>query len=156
MTTNTKNNVEVKATEQVQGKEGLQGLQSIMANNKINDLKDRSMSQGRGGYISLVKAKRNGTRLTINKKSNERLGYPKELFVGFDNEYLVIFNAEGLDGANVKLDKNDKEELNIYRTSLVNLIIDEFNLDYSDRTSRSFSDGHFKDQGRPVLYVKMV
>lgn len=153
MTTNTKNNVEVTATEQVQGKENLQALQSIMANNKIKSF--NNVSSGRGSYISIVKAT-NGTNLTISKKVNKELGYPKELFIGFDNEYLVIFNADGLDGANVKLDKNNKDKLNIYNTSLVNLIINEFNLDYSDRTSRSFSDGHFKDQGRPVLYVKMV
>lgn len=153
MTTNTKKNVEVKATEQVQGKESLQALQSIMANNKIQTF--HSASSGRGGFISVVKSP-NGTRLTISKKVNKELGYPKELFIGFDNEYLVIFNADGLDGGNIRLDKNEKDILKIYNTNLVNIIIDEFNLDYTDRTSRSFSDGHFKDQGRPVLYVKMV
>lgn len=153
MTTNTKNNVEVKATEQVQGKENLQVLQSIMTNNKIKTF--HNASSGRGGFISVVKSP-NGTRLTISKKVNKELGYPKELFIGFDNEYLVIFNADGLDGGNIRLDKNEKDILKIYNTNLVNVIIDEFNLDYTDRTSRSFPDGHFKDQGRPVLYVKMV
>lgn len=153
MKTNTKNNAEVTVTEQVQGKEGLQGLQSIMANNKIKSF--NNVSSGRGSYISIVKST-NGKRLTISKKVNERLGYPKELFIGFDNDCLVIFNADGLDGGNIKLDKNEEDKLNIYNTNLVNLIIDEFNIDYTDKTSRSFSDGHFKDQGRPVLYVKMV
>lgn len=150
MTTLT-NNVKETTTKSVT--EDLQGLQSLMTNNKIKTF--NNVSSGRGGYISVVKSTK-GTRLTINKKVNERLGYPKELFIGFDNEYLVIFNADGLDGGNIKLDKNEEDKLNIYNTNLVNLIIDEFNLDYTDRTSRSFSDGHFKDQGRPVLYVKMV
>lgn len=131
----------------------LQILQDIIANNNIK--KFNSVSNKRGGYISIVKST-NGTRLTISKKVNEHLGFPEELFIGFENEYLIIFNAKGLDASNVKLQSNNKQKLTIYNTGLVNLIIEQFNLDYTEKTSQSFTDGHFKEQGRPVLYVKMV
>lgn len=131
----------------------LQVLQDIIANNNIK--KFNSVSNKRGGYISIVKST-NGTRLTISKKVNEHLGFPEELFIGFENEYLIIFNAKGLDASNVKLQSNNKQKLTIYNTGLVNLIIEQFDLDYTDKTSQSFTDGHFKEQGRPVLYVKMV
>lgn len=150
MTTQT-NNVKEATTKSVT--EDLKGLQNIIANNKIKAF--QNVSSGRGGYISMVKST-NGTRFTISKQANEQLGYPKELFIGFEDEYLILFNAEGLDASNVKLSKNNKQKLSIYNTNLVNLIIEEFDLDYTDKTSQSFADGHYKDQGRPVLYVKMV
>lgn len=150
MTTQT-NTVKETTTKSVT--EDLQGLQSIIANNKIKAF--QNVSSGRGGYISIVKSS-NGTRLTISKQVNEQLGFPKELFIGFEDEYLIIFNAEGLDASNVKLQSNNKQKLTIYNTGLVNLIIEEFNLDYTDKTSQSFADGYIKEHGRPVLYVKMV
>lgn len=153
MTEQTKNKAKETTTEKVQVSEDLQVLQSIAAKNKIKEFKN--ISSGRGGFISIVKST-NGTRLTISKQVNEKLGYPSELFVGFEDDYLLIFNAEGTDASNIKLRNNDKQKLTIYNTGLVNLIIDEFELDYTDKTSQSFADGHFKEQGRPVLYVKMV
>lgn len=153
MTEQTKNKAKETTTEKVQVSENLQILQSIAAKNKIKEFKN--ISSGRGGFISIVKST-NGTRLTISKQVNKELGYPTELFVGFEEDYLLIFNAEGLNVSNIKLRKNDKKKLTIYNTGLVNLIIDEFELDYTDKTSRSFAFGHFKEQGRPVLYVKMV
>lgn len=153
MTEQTKNKAKETATENVHASENLQVLQSIIANNKIKSF--QNVTSGRGGFISIVKST-NGTRLTISKQVNEKLGYPSELFVGFEDDYLLIFNAEGTDASNIKLRNNDKQKLTIYNTGLVNLIIDEFELDYTDKTSQSFADGHFKEQGRPVLYVKMV
>lgn len=131
----------------------LQELKNLATQNKIKSYQVGASS--RGGLISIVKAT-NGTRLSISKAVNAKLGYPQELFVGFEDEYLFIFNADDLDVGNVKLKENKKEKLNIYNTSLVDSIIKEFNLDYTDRTSRSFSTGHYKEQGRPILYVKMV
>lgn len=153
MTEQTKNKAKETATENVHASENLQVLQSIIANNKIKSF--QNVTSSRGGFISIVKST-NGTRLTISKQVNEKLGYPSELFVGFEDDYLLIFNAEGTDASNIKLRNNDKQKLTIYNTGLVNLIIDEFELDYTDKTSQSFADGHFKEQGRPVLYVKMV
>ncbi|GEM_PF-2645736 len=153
MTEQTKNKAKETATENVQVSEDLKILQSIATNNKIKEFKN--VSSGRGGFISIVKST-NGTRLTISKKVNEQLGYPKELFVGFEDEYLLIFNAEGLDVSNIKIPKNDKQKLTIYNTGLVNLIIDEFGLDYTDKTSQSFAEGYFENKGREILYVKLV
>lgn len=152
MTTQIKNTVNETVKEQGQ-EEHLQMLKDMAAKNKIKMY--QKTSSGRGGFISMVKAT-NGTCLKISKQVNEQLGYPMELFIGIEGDYLLIFNSEGLDVGNIIFDKNDKERLNIYNKSLVDSIIATFNLDYTDRTSRSFADGHFKEQGRPVLYVKMV
>lgn len=153
MTEQTKNNAKETTTENLQVPENLQVLQSIIVNNKIKSF--QNVSSGRGGFISIVKST-NGTRLTISKKVNEQLSYPMELFIGIEGDFLLIFNSEGLDAGNIKLEKNDKERLNIYNTSLVDSIIATFNLDYTGRTSRSFAEGYFENKGREILYVKLV
>ena len=153
MTTQTNNTVIENTAGKVQEQTNVQQLKGLAAKNNIKSLSN--VSSRRGGFISIVKAT-NGTRISINKHVNKELGYPTELFVGIEDEYLLIFNATGLGIGNAKLKSNTKDKLNIYNTALVDTIIKEFNLDYSDKTSQSFADGHFKDQGRPVLYVKMV
>lgn len=131
----------------------LEELKNLATQNKIKNYQVGASS--RGGLISIVKAT-NGTRLTISKEVNQKLGYPKELFIGFEGGDLIIFNADESDVGNVKLKKNDQQKLNIYNTSLVDSIIKEFSLNYTNKTSRSFANGHYEQKGRTILYVKMV
>lgn len=122
---------------------------------KQTSVKQFSSSSGRGGLISIVKSS-NGTRLVINKSANEQLGYPSEIYFGCENEYLIIFDSQDTPIQGKKVPANNNGKLTIYDAALVNEIIEAFNLDYSDVTSKSFAQGRFEDKGRPVLYVKMV
>lgn len=83
------------------------------------------------------------------------MGYPSEIYFGCEDEYLILFNSQdtGIEGK--KLPENKRGKLTIYDTTLVNGIIEEFHLDYSEVTSKSFVEGHYENKGRPVLYVKM-
>lgn len=114
-----------------------------------------SSSSGRGGLISIVKSS-NGTRFVISKSVNEELGYPTEIYFGCENDHLIMFNSQDTPIEGKKIPANNKGKLIIYDAALVNDIVEAFNLDYSDVTSKSFAQGHFEDKGRPVLYVKMV
>ena len=110
---------------------------------------------GRGqGLISIVSSK-NGTRFVISKSANERLGFPKKIYIGFLPQQLVIFDAEGTDLPAIKI-KQEHDRVSIYNSSLVNQIISQYTLDYTGITSRSFSDGYFEDAAKPLLYVNMV
>lgn len=109
----------------------------------------------RGGLISVVYSPQS-IRLAINKAANEKLGYPTEIYFGCEGEYLFMFNSQGTSFEGKKISSNNKGKLLIYDAALVKSIVETFDLDYSNVTSKSFAEGYFKDKGRPVLYVKMV
>lgn len=120
-----------------------------------SSVKHLNSSLGKGSLLSIVKST-NGTRLSISKSVNEKLGYPSEIYFGCENEYLILFNSQdtGIEGK--KLPENKRGKLTIYDTTLVNGIIEEFHLDYSEVTSKSFVEEQYEDKGRTVLYVRMV
>lgn len=110
---------------------------------------------GRGsGLISIVSSK-NGTRFVISKSANERLGFPEKIYIGFLPKQLVIFDADGTDLPAIKI-KQDNDRVNIYNSQLVNQVINQYSLNFTGITSKSFSDGYFEDAAKTVLYVNMI
>jgi len=104
-------------------------------------------------YVSIVKSE-NGTRLTISKFVNEKLGYPTELYIGYKDKHLMIFNAKGLQVDKCEV-KKSSSKITLYNTNLVDEIINHFSIDFTGITSKSYSDGYFENKGREVLYVKL-
>lgn len=92
---------------------------------------------------------------TINKATNEKLDYPTEIYIGYTDNHLMLFNAKGLN-INKLTVKQTKNKITIYNTKLVDEIINHFGIDFSNITSKSFAEGYYEDKGRDVLYVKMV
>ena len=104
-------------------------------------------------YISIVKAD-TGTSLRLTKDVTEKLSNPTQLSVSFIGTYLVLCNADELNVLSYKGNfKNGRTT--VYNTGLVDAIIKQFNLDFSNKTSISFSEGYYKQQGRTILYVKL-
>lgn len=112
-----------------------------------------NISSRGSAFISIVKSE-NGTRLVINKDTNQKLGYPNEIYIGYKDEYLMLFNAENLNVNKLSV-KQNKSKVNIYNTKLVNEVIKHFNLDFSNITSKSFAEGYFENKSRTILYVKL-
>ena len=131
---------------------GIDILQELVNQSSVKTFKSTT---GKGGYLSIVKSN-NGTRLVISKQVNEKLGYPSEIFIGCEEDYLIIFNSQDTPIEGKKLPENKRDKITIYDTKLVNEIVGNFQLDYSEITSKSFANGRFENKGRPVLYVKMV
>lgn len=111
-------------------------------------------SNSGASYLTIVKAE-SGTCIKLNKNTTQRLGKPEFLSVTYDDEHLIICNAEGLNVASYK-GNYSKDRTVIYNTGLVNDIITKFKIDFSNKTSMTFSHGYFKKYGREVLYVKLV
>lgn len=114
----------------------------------------KDISSRGSSFVSIVKSD-NGTRFVINKATNEKLGFPTEIYIGYKDEHLMIFNAEGLAINKLKV-KQTKNKIIIYNTKLVDEIISHFGVDFSNITSKSFAEGYFENKGREILYVKIA
>ncbi|MEK5330607.1 hypothetical protein [Lysinibacillus sp. FSL W8-0992] len=114
----------------------------------------KDISARGSSYVSIVKSE-NGTRFVINKATNEKLGYPTEIYIGYKDEHLMIFNAEGM-AVNKLTVRQTKNKITIYNTKLVDEIINHFGIDFSEITSKSFAEGYFENKGREILYVKLL
>ncbi|WP_176523422.1 hypothetical protein [Bacillus mycoides] len=104
-------------------------------------------------FLSIVKAD-TGTSIRLTKDATAKLNNPTRLSVGFAGAHLVLCNADELNISSYKGSfKNDRTI--VYNTGLVEAIIKQFKLDFSNKTSISFSEGYYKQQGRVILYVKL-
>lgn len=107
----------------------------------------------KGSFLSVVKAE-TGTGIRLTKGATAKLNNPTQVSIGFTGSYLVLCNADRLDVSSYK-GSFKKDRTIIYNTGLVDAIIKQFNLDFSNKTSISFNEGYYKQQGRTNLYVKL-
>lgn len=110
-------------------------------------------TSNKGGF-SVVKAQ-TGNRATIAKQGYEHLGKPCTLQFAFSDTSIII-------GANLPNNDNDfnvkdsNGKAIVYSTPLVTEIAEEFELDFSNRTSMTFSDIQYTtSEGSPVIIVKI-
>lgn len=136
---------------------------SVTTNKGLEELKALAQKEsqaftdvsGRGsGLISIVSSK-DGTRFTISKFANQKLGYPSEIYIGLQDEHIMIFNAEDMDLPAIRI-KQEQGKIVIYNKKLVTDIIYKYSLNFTGITSKSFADGYFEVNARPIMYVKMV
>ncbi|MDD9280866.1 hypothetical protein PVN34_20300 [Bacillus thuringiensis] len=104
-------------------------------------------------FLSIVKAD-TGTSIRLTKDVTAKLNNPTRLSVGFTGAYLVLCNADELNVSSYKGSFKNARTI-VYNTGLVEAIIKQFNLDFSNKTSISFSEGYYTQQGRVILYVKL-
>ncbi|MFP3412951.1 hypothetical protein SB773_15255 [Bacillus sp. SIMBA_074] len=104
-------------------------------------------------FLSIVKAD-TGTSIRLTKDATAKLNNPTRLSVGFTGKNLVLCNADELNVSSYKGSFKNGRTI-VYNTGLVEAIIKQFNLDFSNKTSISFSEGYYKQQGRVILYVKL-
>ena len=104
-------------------------------------------------FLSIVKAD-TGTSIRLTKDATAKLNNPTRLSVGFTGAYLVLCNADELNVSSYKGSFKNERTI-VYNTGLVEAIIKQFKLDFSNKTSISFSEGYYKQRGRVILYVKL-
>lgn len=108
---------------------------------------------GVGGF-SVIKAK-TGNRTVLSKQGYEHLGKPKTLKYAFND--TSIFIGENL--PNNSTDFNVKEtngKAIVYSTPLAREIAERFGLNFDDRTSMTFGDIQYTQNGdEPVIIVKI-
>lgn len=131
-------------------------IKEILNNSKPVSAKNRSRSYSNcTGAISMVNAK-TGMRIVISKESYEELGQPNLLQFALTDDELLIGKvlSNNSDKFNVK---NYKNKGVVYSASLVKEITEAFSLDYTNRTSITFSEARFITEGvdEPILAVKI-
>lgn len=106
------------------------------------------------GVISVINS-RNGKRITISKDVMSKLNNPKMLSISFSDDSLAI--AEILpNNDNLLTVKNCGRKVVIYSSGLVSEITDKYGLDFSNRTSITFSEvNYFQSNGYTVATIKI-
>lgn len=132
-------------------------IEKIKDNAKEIDVS--STSHGKASYpsLSIVNSSNNGKRMSFSKGLIEGLRNPKQiqfLTSKADDDWFLII------GENLKAKKTFKfspaNPQVIYCGSYIQSITAEFDLDFNNRTSMTFSDIEINEyNGKPAAYVAM-
>ena len=97
--------------------------------------------------VSIVYSK-SGKRITISKSLAERLKLNKTCYMYLDFKDKIIFlTRDALAESAIQLSLNGDDKKICYKSSFVEYIVKEFNLDYSKATSHAFSKIAFEKEG---------
>lgn len=128
--------------------------EDVLSNAKSVVSKNIVRSIGRAGAISIINAK-TGNRVTIAKECYFTIGNPAKLQFALTDNNLIV-------GEKVLEDNNDfnvkvsKGKAIIYSSALVKEITENFNLDFSNKTSLTFSDVQYSTtDGVEIMIVKI-
>lgn len=121
---------------------------------KVPKSKNSSKTIGKAGALSIVNASC-GHRVTLSSGTYKQLGHPKKVQVLFKEEELVIGCKLNKKNEKYTVRSNGKKAIkgHIYNKHLVNEITDEYELDFTDRTSITFEDAEYYEQGKAKFVV---
>lgn len=97
---------------------------------------DTTRAVGTGG-MSVVNSQ-NGKRVTLNSAILSELEHRDSVQIAYTDDFIAIANYLGESNTDYSLGKSGKGGV-IYNSALVQEIVTRFDLDYSDRTSITFS-----------------
>ncbi|MBE7051655.1 MAG: hypothetical protein E7395_03705 [Ruminococcaceae bacterium] len=103
-------------------------------------------SGGNGTPSVSIVYNKNGKRFTISKALATKLALEDECYaypIIEDGAIYLVKNMVGENGIKLKLNGDDKKTC--YNASFISFIVNEFHLDYSDTTSRSYSKISFEN-----------
>lgn len=108
----------------------------------------------KAGAMSIVKSNC-GKRITISKKVMDKLNNPSRIVISFSDERIAI--GEYLPNNNNQLDlKMVGKKGIIYSASLVTEIAEKYKLDFSTRTSMTFTEVNYvESNGYTVAIIKI-
>lgn len=113
----------------------------------------------RGGAYSLniVCAKGNRKSMTISKKLAEKLSLSSNVFItAYDTEGYIVLSNTAIDHESVSYKFSNAKNCIVYNAALVQFLSETFELDYSQKTSKSFSDIEFTTSGdTPIAIVTL-
>lgn len=125
---------------------------------RFNNLKPLNVPYGSKEAASespftVVNTEACGKRITIGKPVMGHLGSPETIQILTDKDGIVISKALSEDATSFRLRKSGKKSC-VYSSNLVDTLTEEFNLDFSNRTSISFQDVEYLNfEGEPVAFV---
>lgn len=127
--------------------------------NSFVPIKPKGYCRGRKandkGSISIVYGE-NGNRLTLNKELIKYLNLTNRIQIGVNETQLILGDSLG-DEFDCYYFKPNKSKVMIYNKSLVSDLIKQFNLDYTNRTSRTFRLIQYRTRsGNPIVVVDMI
>lgn len=100
--------------------------------------KTTSRSNSRAGIMSVVNSNC-GKRITLSKELMERLNNPSKIAMSFSEEYIAV--GATLPNNNNQLNvKKEEKKCFIYSAGIVSEITNKYGLDFSNRTSITFSE----------------
>lgn len=115
----------------------------------------------KGRYSMGVVNNRNGKRITVSASLGERLGIEDEVAFAIDTETNELLVAKDLpEGVAAKFNASgeDGQKKIVYSAGVVEKVTDVFGLDFSNKTSMSFTDITIEEcaeTGIPYAAVKM-
>lgn len=112
-----------------------------------------SRASGKGG-LSIVNCS-NGKRITLNATVLKRISNPTSIQIAYSDEFIAISSFFGENHTNYPL-KSSGTSAVIYNSTLVKEITERYELDFTNRTSLTFSlivEDEQADQ--QIIYIKM-
>ncbi|EJL46611.1 hypothetical protein T458_06045 [Brevibacillus panacihumi W25] len=106
-------------------------------------------SVGKAGVMSIVHSK-NGMRVALSQELMERLHHPKTVQIGYGEDRIAVSAYLGDQFTSYSMRESGTKSI-IYRSELVKQITDRYDLDFSNRTSITFSDVTYKGQGKNTV-----
>lgn len=104
------------------------------------------------GLLSLVKSKKNGNRASFAQLVLRALGYPKKVQIGFSDGRLFIGSYLGKEYTFYTL-KEQGAKYVIYSKQLVEQIAEHCNLDFSNRTSITFTKVTYQKLNGQIIAI---
>lgn len=113
----------------------------------------KSRARGKGG-LSII-CSPNGKRLTLNAMILENMNTPESIQIAYSAEFLAISTHLGEANTDYLLKASGNHAV-IYNAALINEIAERYELDFSNRTSITFSNIQLEENGnQPIIYIKM-
>lgn len=108
--------------------------------------------------LGVVNSESNGKRLTFSKALSAQLGLEEEVSILPNIKTGELIVAKSIDSGKAHRGKlSGKDKKICYNAGMVQLVTQAFNLDFSERVSRSFSTVKFGNSGNDTYaFVKMT
>jgi hypothetical protein len=104
------------------------------------------------GVITIVYSEANGKRIKLSKGLMEELGNPQKVQFAFFDGLLAISSDLPGNNSYISLAKGGI----VYSAALIHEIVNEFDLDYSERVSITFQDVEYEENdGAPIALIEM-
>lgn len=118
-------------------------VNDVLSNAKSVSSRNVSRTIGKAGAISIVNAN-SGNRITIARECYSAIGNPSKVQFALTDKSVII-GEKVLENNNDFNVKESNGKAIIYSSALVKEITENFNLDFSNRTSLTFSDVQYSN-----------
>lgn len=116
-----------------------QEQQYSLENFKASNSKQKSVIRSNQGVATIINTEKNGKRIVFPKDVIEELGNPPKILISCSDNAIAV--GERLpDNQNFLSIKYSKTKGNIYSAGTVNELTEMYQLDFSNRTSITFSE----------------